>query len=377
MSRAGFGKPKYSGTSFKKTGKVSRGDNHIRIAPPMGACAEEGIWRVFRVTHWGYSGVNPREPGKTVMRPFQCIREKDRRTGMIKRECPACVRYEALQEEAKEREAKLRAAGKSKDEIETAMASINEQLKAFRPEAKWYVNALFLDGTVGDFKLNHKDHMSRIMAIIEGAGGKKGLKEAEGIEPLDPEEGVWFVITRTGDGIQPPDSVDLAYEEVDVPGFGKAKRVKRAPLSDEQCEKLLKECPDLSTRGGTVLDYDQIAALVKCSGNPEEVDKVFASAKTSEPVEADDTVSTADAPAAKTESAPATPPANTTAAPPTKSGPTPEQQARYEAIMKKRADEAAAKAAAEAAAKAAAEASAKPPLMDLDDDAFVKSFMGQ
>lgn len=276
MSRAGFGTPKYGGTTFKKTGKIVSGENFLRIAPPIPPLAEEGIWRKFFVTHWGYRGVNQRDANKTVMRPFRCILEKDRRNGgMIKQDCPACTFYEGLKDQAKEMEAKLTSAGKTKDEIKTAMARINQQLQDYRAEAKWYVNVVLKDGTVGDFKLNHKDHMNGIMRIIEGTPASPGgLLKNEGIEPLHPDQGVWFKITRTGDGINPPDTVELEMETVVVAGRS-LKDIKRAPLTDEQCEKILKECRDLSTLGGASLTYDQIETLTKCHADPEKVDRVF------------------------------------------------------------------------------------------------------
>lgn len=387
-SRAGFGKPK-DDVGFKKTGKVVKGDNEIRILPPMGDCAEDGIWRVFRVTHWGYSGVNKRDQSKTVMRPFRCIREKNRDSKMITQECPACVRYERLEEEAKEREAKLRASGKNKDEIETAMTSIKKELQSLRPEARWYVNAFFADGSCGDFKMNHKDHMSRVMQFRKGGNGKKSVKEEYGYDLLDIDEGVWLNINRSGDGISPPDTVDVKRTEVEVPGTrGKAYVVQPAPLTDEQCERALKECPNLKTRGGVLLTYEQIEALTKCSGNPEEVDAIFGNASDADASDAGAAVDEA-APATREEKAPpAAPPAKsevktTPVTPPKLSD---EQiQARLKQIAEKKAAEAKAKAEAEAKARAEAEAAAAASTatdptsaaMDLDDESFAALYGNQ
>lgn len=274
MSRAGFGEAKFGGAQFTKTGKVNPGENFIRILPPMHNLASAGTWKVYFTTHWGYKGVNPRDPSRGASRPFRCILDKDRRTGLIRQECPACNSYEELKNRAAEMEAGLKTRGLDKEEIKTAMATINQQLKDFRSESKYYVNVLYKDGKVGDFKLNHKDHMSRINAIIDGVDGKGGLLKTDEVNPLHPDQGVWFKLTRTGDGINPPDTVDIEYEDVDV-GGRKLKAIKLAPLSDADCEKAQKECRSLDTLGGLSLTFDQILALTKCSGDPEEIDRII------------------------------------------------------------------------------------------------------
>lgn len=383
MARAGFGIPKY-GNSFKKTGKVVAGKNLIRIMPPMNSMAESGTWRVWRATHWGYSGNSTREPGRTVMRPFRCIRDADKRTGMVRQECPACVKFKGLEDEVKEREAELRANKKTEAEIKTAMHSINEEVRQYRSEAKHYVNVMLQDGSFCDFKLNGKDHMSRIRAIIEGTKEKPPLKEAEGLDALDPDEGVWFEITRNGDGVNPPDSVELAFEDV-VENGRRLKALKPARLTDEQCARALKECPDLSTRGGAVLTYEQIDALVKCSGDPDEVDAIFGSNQptTSEegtdkdaPEEKAEDKRSEPAPAAKDE---ATKSSESATPPPAEEK---KMSAADEERLKKILADRAAKKAKEAEEERlrkeaeAAAAAAKEAESDLSDDDFMKKYAG-
>jgi hypothetical protein len=275
INKPGFGASNYgSGQTFTKTGKITKGENYIRILPAFGSLAATGDWRKFYVTHWGYAGVNPRDPSKNSMRPFRCIREKDRRSKMITVECPACTFFDGLEARSKELEGSLLAKGKSEDVIKTEMHPIREQIKQFRPEAKWYVNVLLKNGDVTDFKLNHKDHMNGIMGLIKGPNGNDGLYDEDSIDPTAPEGGVWFKITRNGDGISPPDNVSVEMEDVVVNGRT-LKDYKRAPLTDEQIEKALKNCKDLSTLGGATLTHAQIQALVDCGGDPEEVDRIF------------------------------------------------------------------------------------------------------
>ena len=386
MSRAGFGTPKYGGNTYKKTGKVGPGENFIRILPPLGSQAGSGTWRAFYVTHWGYSGVNQRDASKPAPRPFRCIRDVDRRTKIVRKECPACVAYAKLEARAEEMKAKLKSEGKSDEQIKTSMKLIEEERRSYRAEAKWYVNVLYKDGKVGDFKLNHKDHMSRIMGIIEGTQAQPGgLLKNEGIDPLHIDQGVWFKITRNGDGITPPDTVEL--EMVPVPGT-KYKEILQAPLTDEQCELAQKECRDITTLGGATLTYDQIAAVVTAVNDPEAIDSIFTHAQAT---------ASANAPSSNNTS----PPANEDVASDPVSAPsqtyaingksaTKDQYDRYQKVMAQRKAEEEAKArkkaeeerkaAEEAAAAAAADAafnideSIPTPAAEQSDEDFLASW---
>jgi hypothetical protein len=355
MERAGFGEAKLGGGTFIKTKKVEPGINHIRILPPLGSGAATGTWRVKHAIHWGYNGVNPRDKAKKLPRPFKCILQKDYNTKMVKQDCPACTYYDQLDAKSKEMEAGFKSKGLDGDALKTAMKPMNERLRNFRLEAKWYVNVAFKDGSVGDFKLNFKDHMSRILAIVEGTKEKPGtLVQKTGIDPFKPDQGVWFEIIRTGDGVTPPDTVDLEMEA--LPGQMGTSRIKLAPLSDEVCAKALKECRDLDTLGGKSLTYHQIEQLVACSGDPEAVDKIFGVGQDEKSAGA--VIALASAP----EEEPETFAAESVQAY-TVNGKTvtKEQFDRYQSIMaaKKAEADAKAKAEAEAKAKAAAEAKAK------------------
>jgi hypothetical protein len=301
MSSAVWGTPKYeSGNRFKKTeGPKAGGDTALRILPPMFSLREEGEWRKWWSTHWGYAGVKDDEPGKTVMRPFRCILDEDYRTGMVRQECPACTRYAAVEAEKKEEEAKIlarlkeeaAAAGQTfdpeskavKEALEAELESINQWLKSYRVEGKFYVNAMFEDGSFGSFKLNSKFHMSRIKEFTngkfeKGKQVKPSLLESDGIDPIAPDQGVWFVISRTGNGFGTPDTVDIKYEKIEAIVNGKkmmVPQIVQAPLTAEMAERASKECQDLVTMGGRELTYDQIKRLVECSGEPEEVDEIM------------------------------------------------------------------------------------------------------
>jgi hypothetical protein len=376
-SVSGYGRSKYAGEAFKKTGKPSKGPGHnyIRIMPAMHSLAETGEWAQYFTTHWGYHGNSPSDPTKTVARPFRCIEERDRNKMTIQ-SCPECDLFNTKEAEAKAYEAKLleekRPDGKPKyteEEIKTAMKSRKDWLQAHGPERKWYINVMYKDGTFGDYKINHRTHKKGIDQKF------KDLRANEGIEDvLDISEGVWVDIHRIGDGFSTPDVIELEMETFEVPGpdgkMFKAQRLCRAPLTEEQAERGLKECRDLSTLGGTVLTYQQVLALTKCSGDPDEVDKIFGGRPSQQRQSASPPAPESDPPAAEDDE-----PVNTPTAATDKPTITPEMKARAERILAERKAKAEAEAAVKAAAEAAAKASAggKDP-NEMDDDEYMKFF---
>jgi hypothetical protein len=369
MSQTGWGKPKYGGEQFQKTGKPGKGpgNNFIRILPPMFSLAEAGKWAVYRTTHWGYSGAHPSDPTKTVVRPFLCIEESNGRTKMVTQVCPECDNYREKLAARDAKAAELKAAGMDDETIKSTLKSRNDWLQAHGPERKWYLNVKYKDGTFGDYKINHKIHKKGIDAKIAE------LEAKYKIDALDPEQGVWFNIKRIGNGFDPPDVIEIGTKSVTIEGGQVAEVIEKAPLSQEDWDKASRTCRDLSTLGGTVLNFDQIKQLVKCSGAPEEVDAIFggklggsspskaAPAQQTAPVhqeDDDEPVNEAPAALAKTLASLTNTDPGAVAVDPAAAA----AQARYEAIMarmKAEEEEKKAKARAEAEAVAKAEAALK------------------
>ena len=394
----GYGKPKYgSDQKFQKTGKPGKGpgNNFIRVMPPMHSLADEGKWAIYYTTHWGYSGVSRSDAGKTVVRPFRCIEDRDFRSKLVRQACPECEDFRVKEKEAGAYEAKLKTQGKSDADIKNdpTMKSYSDWLQAHAPERKWYINVMYKDRTFGDFKINHKTHKKGIDSKIAE------LLETQQIDALDPDQGVFFNIKRLGDGFSVPDvvEVDMTMQEAVINGRTQmVPVVALAPLTEEEKVRGLKECRDLATLGGTKLSEQQIAALVNSDGSPERVDEIFGDTRSAIHTTAADVARTFDeAPETTREDgdgALASPPAG-------KGAPTitPEMRARAEAVIarKKTEADAAVKAKAEAAAKRAADAvkaakaaeaaasappAAEAPAADplkMDDDEFLKFFNAQ
>lgn len=385
----GYGKAKYgSDQKFQKTGKPGKGpgNNFIRIMPPMHSLADEGKWAVYYTTHWGYAGISKSDPTKTTVRPFRCIEDKDRRSGMIRQVCPECENFREREKEATAFEAKLKAQGLNDKQVKDhpEMKALSDWLQSHSPERKWYINVMYKDRSFGDYKINHKTHKKGIDSKIAE------LLDNQQIDALDPDQGVWFNIKRLGDGFTVPDVIEVEM----TPGERKGSLdIGLAPLTPEEQDKGLKDCRDLATLGGTLLSEEQIYALTVSDGSPEAVDKIFGERPAQRTQHAaDDREETDDSP----------PETSTKTGAVTGAAPTitQEMKDRAAAIMARKADEEKAKAAKEkaeaaakraaaavAAAKAAEAAEQAPPAGDpapaadntlkMEDDEFLKFFNSQ
>jgi len=281
MARAGFGTAKV-GNDFKKVGKPGEGNNFIRILPPMGKLAtDEKGWAVFHTTIWGFSGKHPSEPGKTIPRPIHSIEVKSKANGITQHDPLVDWINEFAQEtEAYKQAWMLKTGEKDEKKAKKVLLETDEEfknrdawLRRFNIESKVYLNVMFKDGTFGAYKINYGFHMKGIIEL-----SKKLLGAKNPVDIFDLDQGVWVNIRRPGNGVVPPDVVEAEYKEFEVIVDGEkvtAQKLILAPLTEEQSNQALKECPDLSSLGGDILTYEQMVALRDCSGDPDEVDAIF------------------------------------------------------------------------------------------------------
>lgn len=276
MTTPGFGKPKYGGGgNYSKNYKLQTGKNGesvsatYRILPPLKSCVENGIWAVYVGTHWGYKGVNPKDPNKPGARPFKCIEDEDFKTKMILQACPECDLIEQNEAQLKDMVDAEKKAGRSADEIEEICKPLKDWLFLHSRDRKWHLNVRTQGGDFGVLQISHKTKKKLDKRIAD-------LLTEEGIDALDVDQGVWIKFTRTGKGIEADDVVDVETESVKDAATGRVSRTtKLAPLSEAEQQQALKECQDL-TNTVRSLTFDQIQALTECSGEPEDVDEILA-----------------------------------------------------------------------------------------------------
>ena len=266
----GFAKPKYgNASSFAKSQSLKEGVNDVRILPPMFSFETDGIWAAYHGTHFGFKGTNPRDPSKPSLRTFKCVEEKDWKTKMIKQDCPACNMIYDNEEKLKRAEAVAVAEKRSKDEIKEIVKPLTDWLHEYNVDRKWHLNVKFADGTYGQLRISHKTK-KLLDALITR------VRDSDGIDGIDAEQGVIFRFTRSGKGTETQDIVEVVEEAVRDAASGKVSRtIKLAPLSEADYQQALKSCSDLKSCVREI-PYQQIKMLAECSGDPAEVDEILA-----------------------------------------------------------------------------------------------------
>jgi hypothetical protein len=366
-----FGKASFAGKkSTSNTWRIKEGDNKYRLLPPMFSLIDEEKYTAYHGVHWGYEGVDRNNPTQTQKRPFRCIQERGR-NGMTLQECPACAFYDLEEKRVEAQEAELltslRKEGKSDKEIEeiidTALGADKYWLQTHNVDRKHYINAMTEDGTeFGQFLVSHRTKKAMDEAFDR-------LREEDGIDALDIDQGVIVNIRRTGKKREAVDSVEFVTEKL----AGGGRKIKLRPLSEEEQERALKECKDLTTVGGTVLSFDQISAIVEANGDPQAIEAVFQGARQER--------SPKRAPAPQ-KPAPTPAPAPAPTPPPAQEKPAvdPAVAARLAAIAKRKEEQEAAARKAKEEAEAAAAAAAQAPVVeekaieDMSEEEFMAKY---
>lgn len=268
----GFGKAKYDkGPQFKRFRLETNKDGSAtyatyRIFPPMKKFEQSGEWRFYSGAHFGYKVRDKQDPSKEVFRTFRCIENKNLKTGMILKHCPECDKTSEIDEELKAAVEEFKKEKKTEDEIKALTKPLRDYVKSHNCDRKWKLAAMNEKEEIGILEISHKC-MKQLEEKI------KELRK-DGVDPLDVDDGVWFLFKRTGFKVQDiTDTVDIAKEKVKVENRW-LEDIKRGPVSQEKQEEALKILPDLDDTIA-ILTEEQIQALVDSEGNPEEVDVIF------------------------------------------------------------------------------------------------------
>lgn len=189
------------GYTKKKTFKIKDGDNVYRILPSLGfnGKAPDGKPFKFYNVHFGYKAPD----GK--MRVFQSPEVKNRDTKMIERNDPAKERIEKLKaalEKAKE--------AKDKNTVDRLAPLVSGQKPLYNLDNNHHCNAINQTGEIGVLKLRHKAKLA-LQAVVDQLRKK-------GVEPLGADNGRYFVINRTGTGLETTFTVTVLKRSVTIDG---------------------------------------------------------------------------------------------------------------------------------------------------------------
>ncbi|HBI01195.1 MAG TPA: hypothetical protein DDY18_06180 [Flavobacterium sp.] len=242
-----LGKAKYG--SGKTVFKIQDGDNVYRILPPMGKLAKQGKWYEYYRVEWGYKN----SAGKN--RPFQDVRKVNYQNKMVEVESDAHLRREALKAEKDALVKTLRA--NPQDAAALARAkTVTEELKRYNLDAKYYLNAIDLQGKIGLLKIG-----SRAFKLLKTQ--IEDLRKT-GVDPLSIENGRFFNFNRsnpTGNFNDTAYQVTVYQENVQI--NGKTYKEDKVHVIDQSIiDRLSDEAYELSGMY-PVLTAIQVSQIVK------------------------------------------------------------------------------------------------------------------
>ena len=172
-----LGKPKYEQNkkhyfSFGKDKNLFI----LRVLPPMFNLADEGKWSLYHRVEFGHVGTDNR------MKPFLS---------------PRVVNYDKMVEVESESHTRRVTVNAQMEAAKAAGNKAVEQqcnafLRKYNQDAKHYMNAVDLNGTVGLFKIGHKGFQALKVEIDR--------LRSEGCDPIGVENGRFFVFSRSGKG---------------------------------------------------------------------------------------------------------------------------------------------------------------------------------
>ena len=175
-----LGKASYG--SSKKVFKILDGDNVYRILPPMGKLAKSGKWNQYYRVEWGFKN----SAGKG--RPFQDVRVVNYQNQMVEVESAAHLQREALKAQKVDLITKLRK-DPTNVALKTQVAEVTEDIRRFNLDAKYYMNAINLQGEIGLLKLGSRAFKALKVEIDK-------LRKLN-VDPLSIENGRFFNFNRS------------------------------------------------------------------------------------------------------------------------------------------------------------------------------------
>jgi hypothetical protein len=251
------------GGDFKKPFALTEGKNLVRpiFLPEL---APEGKWFKYVAQHFGYKVLN--RDGEEKLRTFVCPRVYNSKTKEERHPCAECSKIERQEALLKKREVQYESEGLTPDDIATRTQSLRDWLSSHNRDVKYFVHVMNDKGEFGYVKLPST-------AFYEMKEHVQKLDKEQGIDAFSPDQGIWFSVNKTGKGFSTKYSTTIEME-VQVINGKRMMSEKLAPLTDEQLEQALRECPQFDKLLNVISDR-QIEQLAISNGTPEEVTAIL------------------------------------------------------------------------------------------------------
>ena len=269
--------------------KLQPGDNIYRIMPPMFDGLKKGTWAVYYSDHYGFKDSNKK------VHKFLCTRKYNEK-GIMGR-CLICEdqeekkkQLEVLNQKISQDNSELEQMKNNgvmnepkflelQDNLDALIFQKEDLLSKIRPRnTAFYVNAMDQNGNFGLLGLKKTIYEALVGKRDNNGRRTQGLlaklKQDEEIEPLSPNEGVWFNFFRSGKSFMDVDyKTDVVYEIIMHEGR-KLKSIKKAPLTTQQKQLALSKCQNLLK----IFDYLDLSLeeqSIIINGSPDSVTAVL------------------------------------------------------------------------------------------------------
>lgn len=244
----------------KKNFKIKDGDNVYRIFPSIGLNGKEpnGKWSVFHRVHFGYKN----SEGKMRVFESSLVKNKEK---MITSPDAALERIEKLKAELEKAKA-----AKNTAMIQKLAPLISGQKPLYNLDSNHHMNVINENGEIGILKLRHKGKLA-LDAVI------KQLR-AKGVEPLGQDSGRFFVINRSGTGLETTYTVTVKTKALKIDGVGEVQQEIVHVITPEIINRLDAEAGDLENLF-VKPSSEEVAQIVAESdlftGKSPAIDRIF------------------------------------------------------------------------------------------------------
>lgn len=272
----GFGAASYTNERKFKFFKLEEGQNVFRVLPPMKSMRNNKRgWGIYFSLIYGWNGVDKQDPTKTRFRPFLCLEERDPKTGMVTRECPASKLRQEKLDQWERLKARCEQERTPEAERKMLLAPLADWLKTHTIDRGWRLLVMNKKNEFGILRISHKAKKS-----LDAAAQKLSQ---QGYDPFGPK-GVWFEFNRSGLGFDTVVDVQPLRVIEQINGR-RVEVIAESELTYDLAEYALDVCPDLNELMESYrLSPEQVEKIVNGSGDPEEVDAIWDWAqKSSEP----------------------------------------------------------------------------------------------
>ena len=278
----GFGTPIFDSGKRSFPEGPKKGSQEWRILPPILSQVATGKFVLPHSSHYGY-GTKKQGTDKEIVNPFYCVEESKWVAGklVILQECPECQAIQMVKAQKAQIEISMQKEGKSAAEIQSATESHKNWLSKHNREFKFYANVKDSSGRYFTAKMPGKSVWKKIETLI---GDYKNRRVP--IDAISASQGLWFRISRSGEGFGTEYDVEVVTEEVIINGqvIDGAQKPKLAPLTVEDANKARNACMDIGDVGIRRLSLEDVKRLVSAKGDPEVVAAIFAGSDRLAPV---------------------------------------------------------------------------------------------